>query len=163
MPADARQHLFDLLDDFSIAMLATVSTTGMLEARPMAIAKLEKDGPAYFSTDVRSGKVAEIKSRSEVLITFQSSTKFASLSGTAQLVNDRALIAELWHEDWRVWFPGGKTDPNLVLLRVDPKAAEYWDNSGSNGVKYLFEGLKAYLQGTRPETDGGQNAKVRFG
>jgi general stress protein 26 len=160
---DTKQHLFELLGDFSIAMLATSAPNGSLEARPMAIAKLEKDGHAYFSTDLRSGKVAEVKNRPGVLITFQSTTKFASLSGNAEIVNDRALIHKLWHEDWRIWFPEGKDDPNLVLLKVNPTAAEYWDNSGGRGIKYLFEGLKAYVQGTRPEADAGQNAKVRLG
>ena len=30
---------------------------------------------------------------------------------------------------------------------------EYWDNSGTSGVKYVIEAGKALLTGTRPEID----------
>lgn len=42
---------------------------------------------------------------------------FASLSGHATVDNDRAMIEKLWSNQVEAWFPGGKTDPNLALLR----------------------------------------------
>jgi general stress protein 26 len=81
----------------------------------------------------------------------QSKTKFVSLSGTAATVDDREKLSRLWKVEWKVWFPGGKDDPNLVLLRVDGSAGEYWDNSGTSGLKYLIEAGKALLTGTRPD------------
>jgi hypothetical protein len=56
--------------------------------------------------------------------------------------------------EWKVWFPGGKDDPNLLLLRVDGKEGEYWDNSGLSGVKYVLEAGKALLTGSRPNVVG---------
>jgi hypothetical protein len=70
------------------------------------------------------------------------------------------LIDELWSEAWKVWFPGGKEDPNLCVLAIAPSSAEYWDNGGVEGFKYLYEGLKAVLQKRTPETDDTQHAKV---
>jgi hypothetical protein len=32
-------------------------------------------------------------------------------------------------------------------------AGEYWDNSGTSGVKYLVEAGKALRTGTRPDVD----------
>ena len=69
-------------------------------------------------------------------------------------VDDRAKIAELWDESWKIWFPAGKDDPTLTLLRIRGETGEYWDNSGFNGIKYLLEAGKAYLTGTRPDVDG---------
>ena len=63
------------------------------------------------------------------------------------------MVAWLWKLEWQVWFLGGKDDPNLVLLRVDGQAGEYWDNSDTSGVKYLVEAGKALLTGTRPDVD----------
>jgi hypothetical protein len=38
---------------------------------------------------------------------------------------------------------------------------EYWDDSGTARVLQLYEGAKAYLTGTRAETDGmHRHAKV---
>jgi general stress protein 26 len=46
------------------------------------------------------------------------SNKYLSVSGVAEVCTDRAKIAELWTEEWKLWFPGGKDDANLALLRV---------------------------------------------
>jgi general stress protein 26 len=156
-------HLYELLKDFSTAMLVTTDSDGRLHARPMSIAELKPDAEMYFAAQLGSPKVMAISANSTALVTFQSSSEYASLTGTASIVNDRALIARFWSEAWRVWFPAGKEDSNLILIRFDPNTAEYWDNSGAEGVKYLYEGLKAYLQGRQPDVDPAVNAKVRLG
>ncbi len=142
--------LRDLLDEFGVAMLVTRTADGSLRARPMALALAEPDGTLWFATDRHSGKVDELESDGRVAVTMQSKGKFVSLSGTARTVDDRGKVAELWKAEWRVWFPGGKDDPNIVLLKVDGSAGEYWDNSGTSGVKYLIAAGKALLTGERP-------------
>ena len=59
-------------------------------------------------------------------------------------------------------FPGGQDAPGLVLLRVDGRAGEYWDNGGASGLKYLVQAGKALLTGTRPDVgdDPRVHAKV---
>lgn len=158
-----QKHLYDLLKDFSNAMLVSNDQSGRMHARPMAIADLKPDADAYFATSIQSPKAGEIQNFPEVLISFQSATQFASISGTATLVKDRELIDRLWSEEWRAWFPGGKDDPDLVLIRVDAREGEFWDNSGLNGLSYAFEGLKAILKGEKLQNDeGGSHAKIRL-
>lgn len=163
MTTTPQQHLYELLKGFSTAMLVSHETDGGLHARPMAVAELKPESHAFFATDRRSPKIAEIQRHPEVLITFQNSSEYACVSGTASLESDRATIDRLWSEAWRVWYPGGKDDPNLVLIKVEPRVGEYWDNSGTEGLKYVFKGLKAVLQGERPQTDTDQHAKVAMG
>jgi general stress protein 26 len=162
MAADPEQHLYDLLKDFSTVMLVTHEQNGGIHGRPMAIAKLAADSETYFATDRRSPKVAAIKTNPDVAITAQSSSEFASLTGRVEVTEDRALVEEFWSPAWEVWFPGGKDDPNLVLLKFTPVEAEYWDNSGAEGLRYAFEGLRAYIKGERPNIDDGIHAKVDF-
>lgn len=163
MSVEPKQHLYELLSNFSTAMLVSQVGKSGLHARPMAIAELKPNSQAYFATDRRSPKIAEIATDPNVLVTFQSGSEYASLAGRAVVVEDRAQIERLWSEAWRVWFPDGKGDPNLVLLKVEPDSGEYWDNSGLEGIRYLFKGVKAMLQGKRPETDEAQHAKVAIG
>ena len=77
---------------------------------------------------VAEDKLDEIEKDGHVVVTMQSSTKFISLSGRATPVDDRGKIARLWKVEWKVWFPGGKDDPNILLLRIDGDTGEYWDN-----------------------------------
>ena len=57
--------------------------------------------------------------------------------GSATLVHDRAKIDELWTPMVKPWFPEGKDDPKLTLLRVDIDDAEYWDSNSSRMVRAL--------------------------
>jgi len=65
---------------------------------------------------------------------------FACLAGNAAVDNDRAMIDKLWSKPVEAWFPGGKDDPNLALLRFDIDDAELWeaDMSLAGKVKLLF-------------------------
>ena len=67
---------------------------------------------------------------------------FACLAGTVSHDDDRAQIDKLWNNQVEAWFPGGKSDPNLTLLRFDIDSAELWetDISLSGRVKMLFGG-----------------------
>ena len=161
-PAIKRELLFDLIEDFDTAMLLTRTAEGRMHARPMAVAKLEPDGDAYFVAHANSPKAREIQANSEVVVTFQSSSQFAAVIGHAELVRDQALLDEVWSEAWKIWFPGGKADPNVCLIRVRATDGEYWDNAGAQGIKYAYEAAKAYLKGRTPEVDADQHAKVKL-
>ena len=161
--ADKRAHLREVIADFDTALLVSRAPDGELRARPMALARGKDDGVLYFPTSVNSAKVDEIDANPHVCVTMQDKRRFVSVTGRARLVRDIATIEALWSEDWKVWFPEGKTDPNLCLLAVVPTAAEYWDNKGAKGLAYLFEAAKAYITGTTPDESQGDeaNAKVQ--
>jgi len=152
--------LYDLLKDFDTAMLVTQSADGHMHSRPMAVAEMRPDADAYFVTGIDSPKVAEINANPNVTLTFQSSNQFATLSGRAAIVRDQALIDRLYKEDWKIWFPKGKTDPSISMLKFSAQDGEYWDNSGVQGLKFVFEAAKAYVKGERPTEDEKQHAKV---
>ena len=88
-----------------------------------------------------------------VNVVMQEKRSFVSITGRARISRDRALIERLWSESWKVWFPGGKDDPSLALVVVEPEEASFWDASGIEGVKFLFEEAKAYLTHQRPPSD----------
>lgn len=153
METTAHEKMHDLLKDFDTAMLVTRTPAGELRSRPMALADVDAEGTLWFLTQRGSGKMDEIARDEHVNVSMQSNRKFVSVSGTVTPVADRAKLNELWNEAWKTWFPGGKDDPNLTLLRVDGQSGEYWDNSGTSGIKYLIEAGKAYLSGTRPDVE----------
>lgn len=82
------------------------------------------------------------------------------MSGRAEIVRDQALINRLYKEDWKIWFPKGKTDPSISLIKFTAQDAEYWDNAGAPGLKFVYEATKAYVKGETPKEDKKQHAKV---
>ena len=95
----------------------------------------------------------EIHANPHVNLAFQDGRRFVSLTGTAHVVTDRALIHRLWSESWRVWFPRGEEDPSLCLLAVEPSEATYWDAAGAKGLRYLFQMIQGYVTHKRPDAD----------
>src|SRR5215204_5711695 len=135
MGQSTKQHLQDLLESFDAAMLIT-HHGDREHARPMAVAGVEGANTLWFATSEWSPKSDEIRRDARVSATFQSDKRYVALSGRGELVSDRAKINELWKPTWKVWFPNGKDDPSLVLIRVTVEDAEFWDNAGTKGIRY---------------------------
>lgn len=164
MGQSKKEHLHELLESFDTAMLITKhGANGEGDhARPMAIAAVDGTSTIWFVTSTTSPKVKELKADSHVAITCQSDKKYVALSGVGTLVTDRAKIAELWKESWKIWFPDGKDSPDIGLVRVTVQDAEFWDNAGMNGVRYAFEALRAYVVGEKAKDSvEGQHGRVK--
>ena len=154
-----RENLHEVVNGFDLAMLVT-HTANTIHARPMAIAALDEGMGAYLVTDINSIKVEEISINPQALLTFQSARRFASVRGELTVMHDRQLIEKLWKETWKLWFPQGKSDPDIALLKFTAHEGEYWDNAGMQGLKYVYDAAKAYVAGETPKTDDAQHAKV---
>lgn len=156
------QRLNDLISGFNTAMLTTVGLEGDLQSRPMAIADSSEEGELWFVTDRNSEKVFELTGDERVSVTMQSMTKYISLNGSCQLVDDREKISELWNDAWLGWFPDGPGDPRIVLLRMNAESGEFWDMSGFNGLKFLITAGRAYMNGKAIETPDTNHGQVEF-
>lgn len=157
---ELREKLWSMMKDIRIAMLTT-EDGGHLRARPMAASQSGFDGTLWFFTKASSHKAAEVGSDHNVGITYADtgSQNYVSLSGTAELVQDKASIAAHWSEWARTWFPKGQQDPDIALLKVKIHAAEYWDAPNSMMV-HAYGYVKAVLTGEPPHP--GENRKVDF-
>jgi general stress protein 26 len=155
------EHLYDLLKGFETAMLVTRARDGNMHARPMAVAEMRADADAYFVTSIDSPKIAEIYADADVLLTFQSAHQYAAIYGRVNVVRDRALIDRLWKETWKAWFPRGRSDPAIALLRFDADRGELWNDLGMRGVQYAFEAAKAYLTGGPARAEVDQRGRTR--
>lgn len=162
MPHDERKEFLDLLKNFDAAMLVT-ERDDELRSRPMAIAEATEDGRLWFVTSVDSAKMDEITEHPQVNVTMQADRKFLSVSGTTRATRDPDKIDELWSDALGVWFEEGRNDPELILLEVVPTYAEYWDRSGFEAARFMFEAAKSAVTGdTLDEEDAGAHGKVRF-
>lgn len=143
------QKIADKVKDIKTAMLVTLEDDGCLRSRPMQLLQISgKD--LLFLTGYQSGISHEIGHDSHVNVSFADDHRkiFVSLSGTAAISKDAATIDELWHDTYRAWFPQGKNDPNIAVLRVSVDHAEYWDTPSGPAVKVMSL-AKAVLTGER--------------
>lgn len=154
MTESKEQQFDELVHKFNTAMLITQSSDSELHARPMAIAKHREGGVVYFATSWAAGKIDEIETRPEVVVTMQADNQYLSLTGRAETVDDRGLIERFYSPAWKIWFPEGKDDPNLVLLKIEPVRGAYWDmDKTANKMRFVFEAGKAYFQHDQIDTE----------
>ncbi len=163
-PDERRRHLRHILDHFKIAMLVNRDAgDAMLVSRPMTIARVDDDGTIYFAASTRTLKTRDVEVDPRVAVTLQNKTAYASLTGTCHVSVDPDLVAMLWHDSWKVFFPEGPLDPTLCILIFDPERAEYWDEQGARGLTYLFQAAKAYVTGGAVDNVVQLHAEVQLG
>jgi general stress protein 26 len=129
---DKLAKLREIVKAVDICMLTTVDERGELHSRPMSNNRdIEFDGDLWFFTYGSSHKVDEVNRVSKVNASFADvdNQLYASVSGNAEVVRDRAKIEELWKPELRAWFPEGVDTPDIALLKVTVARAEYWDSS----------------------------------
>lgn len=162
MNAEQFKHFLELLRDFDRAMLVTRHGADELRSRPMAIADCTDAAHLWFVTSTDTGTIEELTDYPFVNVSLQDDSRFLSISGTARATRDPVRIRELWSEFQRIWFEKGPEDPSLILLEIVPTYAEYWDVSGVNGIKFMFDAARAYVSGDTLSGDEIAHAKLPF-
>jgi general stress protein 26 len=155
-----RHHkLLEMIGHFDDAMLVT-RRDHELRSRPMALAEVTPDAHLWFITSSDSAKSEELEADPHVNVAFQDGKRFVSVSGDARLVSDKAHLESLWRDEHRLWFEGGLHDRRAVLLEVTPKYAEYWDRSGTDGLRFALEEFKAAMADETLSDDAGTHDKI---
>ncbi|HVF42190.1 MAG TPA: pyridoxamine 5'-phosphate oxidase family protein [Pyrinomonadaceae bacterium] len=154
--------LREIVKAVDICMLTTVDEGGRLHSRPMSNNReIEFGGDLWFFTYGSSHKADEVGRVPKVNASFAdvASRQYASLTGRAEVVRDRAKIEELWQPQLKAWFPEGVDTPDIALLKVTVERAEYWD--GSQSVVSHAAGLVSSLVTGEP-AELGENEKLEL-
>lgn len=127
------EKLGELIGDVEVAMLTTHAADRSMVSRPLQTLAYEGNGELVFFTAADSHKGNELHAHPDVNVAYANPSKqtYVSVRGEASLDRDRATIDELWSPAFRVYFEGGKDDPNLAVLRIRIRDAVYWEASGN--------------------------------
>lgn len=153
-PAEV-EKVQQLMSDMDIAMVTTTDSHGegtggagtpgpaaaigaasgrRLVSRPLSTQVAEDNGDALFLVR-RSSHVAEdVMADPQVNVAYSSKKAWLSLSGTAEIVEDRALVEKLWSKSAGMFMDGGPENPDNVILRVHGETAVYWGGESMIGT-----------------------------
>lgn len=129
------EHISEKMRDIDIAVLTTRTADGALAGRPMSNNRdVEFDGDAFFFTLEDTGTVRDVRGDANVALSYRSSTGmlhmkpfYITVSGSAELIHDKAAFAEHWNKDLDRWFEQGVDTPGLTLVKVVAGRLHYWD------------------------------------
>lgn len=149
--ADDMTKIWDMIDNEPTCMMTTVDPQGEMHARPMHAIAERETGTIWMYTELVSGKSAELERDGHVCLAFSWPSKgdYVSVSGAAEITQDRERIHRYWNRFVQAWFTEGPDGANVALIRVDPKKGEYWDTSSSKVVRAVKQ-LAASESDRRP-------------
>ena len=130
-------------------------------AQPMT-ALLEGDedaGPIWIfsAKDVDLVKALGRGQRAAAHFVAKDHSLFATFEGMLTPDNDPEVIDRLWNRFVAAWYEGGKSDPELQLLRLDPGHAQVWLNENS-----VFAGIRLMLGKDPKKEYGDKVAEVKL-
>lgn len=160
----AHETLWKLIKDMKFGMFVHRNATGMLHAHPLTTQNkaLDEGALLYFFVP-KNGEIAgRIGQDPSVNISYADpgEDSYVSISGEASIEENLAKKEELFNTFAKAWFPDGPTDPNLGLLVVHIRHAEYWDVDESQMVQ-LYKMAKAAITGERPR-DLGEHKELKL-
>ena len=159
---NAVEKIREIAKDANICMFVTDLSNLPLAGRPMATQEVDEEGNIWFISDQNSNKNKEIDNDSKVQLFYShtSNYEYLSIFGSAEIINDRSKIEELWTPMAKTWFKEGVDDPNIRLIKVKPEDAYYWDTKNNKMVSLIKFAMGAI--GITPKDDGGIEGSLRI-
>lgn len=143
---EIKQECLKLVEHVDSMYLATNGQDGAPQIRvmsnlrcPASCAKAPQlfinhkdDFTAYMITSHSSDKMKEVRANPNVSLYYCNAPEFHTLllTGTAEDVPDLELKKQIWQDEWKMHWPGGPEDPELVLLKMTPAHAKGWYKEG---------------------------------
>ena len=157
---EAVKKIKELVKDITSCMFCTDVFQLPFRTRPMATIDVDDQGNVWFFSNAASDKNDEIKSNDIVQLIYakNSNSHFLTITGKAEIIKDKNKIDELWNPMVKAWFPEGKDDPDLSLIKVIPQDAYYWDTPHGKMVTLLKIAVSA-VTGTKLEE--GVHGKIK--
>lgn len=152
--ADAEKEFWKHLKDSNTGMLG-IDTPGY-HAQPMTAYREEETGTIWFFTLDTTDLAKDIANGgTKGMFTYGSKDQhvWACFHGSLSLRRDQDVIDKHWNPILAAWYPEGKDDPRLTIIRFDGDDGRVWvSKKGAAG--FFFEIAKANLTKTMPDVGG---------
>lgn len=157
--AEAAKKIKELAEAALTGLMITNLKSLPLSIRPMATQKVDDNGQVYFLGVKSSDAVKHINESADMQLVYANKDKseYLALYGQGEVYRDQAEIDEMWNAFIKTWFPEGKDDPNLVIIRFKPESGYYWDTRHGKMVQLLGMMVGAV---TGKETDDSLEGKI---
>ncbi len=152
-PADATQEFWKHLGDSTTVMLAINDPDQ--HSQPMTAFAEPENNMVWFFTrdDIDLAQQARARKDARLILMSRDREVYADVRGTLDTARDRLRIEKYWGAMVAAWYPDGKDDPHLMLLRFVPEEGQVW-LSKKGLVRLVFEVVKANVTKTLPDTGG---------
>jgi general stress protein 26 len=154
--SDPIGQIWDKLDKVHAVMLGSPDHAQHMQ--PMAPQTAREENAVWFYTKT-SADIARAGGGHVHMCIFGDDDWYACLDGHLETVRSPEHADRFWSSITEAWYPGGKNDPELTMLKFTPSTGQIWASTSST-VKFGWEIAKANL--TDEEPDVGYKTAVNF-
>jgi general stress protein 26 len=150
--AELEVRLWDELKMSHFGMLGLATPNLAQNFQPMTAFADPNDNSLWFFTRDDTDLVTDLDgvgSDAVFILQTKDQTLQACLNGRLSMRRDEARIDQFWNPVVAAWYPDGKKDSHLALLRFEPREAAVW-LSETGHLKFAWEILKANATKTTP-------------
>ena len=157
--ADLQERLWKEIEKARYGMLGLVEKSPAGHFQPMTAFCERHNGQIWFftRTDTDLARAVEQGGKAMFIVQAKDQGFQACMGGTLSQALDRQRMEAYWNPVVSAWYPEGKADPRLTMLRLDLDDAQVW-LSETNPVAFGFQIAKANM--THHEPDVGESAAV---
>ncbi|MCS3552804.1 MULTISPECIES: pyridoxamine 5'-phosphate oxidase family protein [unclassified Sphingobacterium] len=142
---EALQKIKELAEGINYCFFCTDLKQPPFESTPMSVQEVDDQGNIWFLASKESDKYKNINQDKQVQLYFSdpSSIEYLALYGSAEAVDDQQRIDKYWNKFVEGWFEKGREDPNIILFKIVPEKAHYWDTKHHKLVSYAVTLINA--------------------
>ena len=158
--ADAAQEFWKHLGDSTTVMLGINAPEQ--HTQPMTAFAEPDNNTIWFFTRDDLDLAREVRAGQDARMILMSKDRevYADIRGALDCLRDRARIDKYWGPMVAAWYPQGKDDPHLILLRFVPEEGQVWV-SDKGIIRLAFEVAKANITHTAPKAGGVADVSFR--
>jgi general stress protein 26 len=150
--AQVQERLWRELSDERTAMLGIVSAEPQ-HFQPMTAFVERETNDVWFFTYKDTDLAEAVGTGAQAMLVFQRDKIWACIGGRLTLEHDAERMNKYWGPVVAAWYPEGKDDPRLTMLRLNCEDAQVWI-SDVGPAKFAWEIARANATRSTPDLGG---------
>jgi len=130
----------NLIDKQSVSFISSVDENGYPNTKAM-LAPVKREGIKifYWHTNSPSMRIRQYRNNPKACIYFYDKRFFRGvmLKGTMEVVDDKAIKAEIWKDEFSMYYNGGMDGGDFILLKFTAENGRYYSNFKSEDFDIL--------------------------
>lgn len=159
--SEVKERLWKEIAKTRIGMLGLVGMIPAQHFQPMTAFAEPEESCIWFFTRTDTELAQSVIRGAEAMFIIETKDRdvYACLGGRLRQQEDHDRLEKYWSPVVAAWYPNGKDDPLLTMLRLDVRDAQVWINQ-AGPIKFAYEIAKANMSGETPDLGG--SAHVAF-
>ena len=130
----------NLIDKQSVSFISSIDENGYPNTKAM-LAPVKREGikTLYWHTNSPSARVKQYRNNPKSCVYFYDKRFFRGvmLKGEMEVVDDKDIKAEIWKDEFSIYYTGGRDGGDFILLKFTANNGRYYSNFKSEDFDIL--------------------------